>query len=228
MKAITIKQPWAQLICEGVKDIENRTWKTSYRGRVLIHTSAKPNRYPLDMIFTQVQLDEMLKQNTENYWCGHKEFGAKYCDSAIIGSVEIVDCVQNHSSVWAEKFTETKKCPNCGCEDCIEIYDFNNVKTYRCCANCKQEWFTDVNYYDKQIYNWVLENPVLFKNPILNVKGKLSFWESGYEVCHICGKPADLICAKCGEWFCSHCQTPYNQFTQINYDCCKSCDKREE
>lgn len=27
MKAITIKQPWASLIVEGVKDIENRTWR---------------------------------------------------------------------------------------------------------------------------------------------------------------------------------------------------------
>ena len=27
MKALTIKQPWADLIIAGVKDIENRTWK---------------------------------------------------------------------------------------------------------------------------------------------------------------------------------------------------------
>ena len=103
MKAITVKQPFAQLICEGIKDIENRTWKTNLRERVLIHTSAKPNTFPLDMVFTQMQLDEMLKHNTMLYWCGHKEFGAKYYDSAIIGSVEIVDCVKNHSSIWAEK-----------------------------------------------------------------------------------------------------------------------------
>lgn len=28
MKAITIKQPWASLIVSGLKDIENRSWKT--------------------------------------------------------------------------------------------------------------------------------------------------------------------------------------------------------
>ena len=32
-------------------------------------------------------------------------------------------------------------------------------------------------YKDKPIYNWVLANPILYKKPILNVKGKLSFWE---------------------------------------------------
>ena len=45
MKAISIKQPWASLIVEGLKDIENRTWKCpeKYIGqRVLIHSSARP------------------------------------------------------------------------------------------------------------------------------------------------------------------------------------------
>lgn len=37
MKVITIKQPWATLIAEGYKEYEFRTWKTKYRGDVLIH-----------------------------------------------------------------------------------------------------------------------------------------------------------------------------------------------
>ena len=37
MKVITIKQPWATLIAEGYKEYEFRTWKTKYRGEILIH-----------------------------------------------------------------------------------------------------------------------------------------------------------------------------------------------
>lgn len=37
MKAITVKQPWATLIAEGYKEYEFRTWKTKYRGDILIH-----------------------------------------------------------------------------------------------------------------------------------------------------------------------------------------------
>ena len=37
MKVITIKQPWASLIAEGIKEYEFRTWKTKYRGEILIH-----------------------------------------------------------------------------------------------------------------------------------------------------------------------------------------------
>ena len=37
MKAITICQPFAELIARNEKPIENRTWFTTYRGELLIH-----------------------------------------------------------------------------------------------------------------------------------------------------------------------------------------------
>ena len=37
MKALTICQPYASLIARGEKRVENRTWPTSYRGRLYIH-----------------------------------------------------------------------------------------------------------------------------------------------------------------------------------------------
>ncbi|WAK44406.1 hypothetical protein [Erwinia phage vB_Ea_2910A] len=41
MKALSIRQPWAWLITQGHKKIENRTWDTKKRGRFLIHASSK-------------------------------------------------------------------------------------------------------------------------------------------------------------------------------------------
>ena len=37
MKVLTIKQPWASLIVNGHKKYEFRSWKTKYRGKILIH-----------------------------------------------------------------------------------------------------------------------------------------------------------------------------------------------
>ena len=37
MKALTIKEPWATLIIDGYKKYEFRSWKTKYRGKILIH-----------------------------------------------------------------------------------------------------------------------------------------------------------------------------------------------
>jgi ASCH domain len=37
MKALTILQPWAEMIARGVKLVENRIWQTKYRGPLVIH-----------------------------------------------------------------------------------------------------------------------------------------------------------------------------------------------
>ena len=39
MKALSLKQPWAELILQGKKKIEIRKWNTHFRGEFLIHAS---------------------------------------------------------------------------------------------------------------------------------------------------------------------------------------------
>ena len=41
MKVISIKEPFATLIKNGMKKIETRSWKTNYRGEIFIHASGK-------------------------------------------------------------------------------------------------------------------------------------------------------------------------------------------
>ena len=44
MKALSIRQPWAELILQGKKKIEIRKWNTKFRGYFLIHASTKLER----------------------------------------------------------------------------------------------------------------------------------------------------------------------------------------
>ena len=44
MKAITIWQPWAQLVAVGAKNYETRSWSTRYRGAIAIHAAKKRDR----------------------------------------------------------------------------------------------------------------------------------------------------------------------------------------
>jgi hypothetical protein len=41
IRALTIRQPWAELILRGRKPYELRSWKTKYRGPLAIHAAAK-------------------------------------------------------------------------------------------------------------------------------------------------------------------------------------------
>lgn len=46
MKALSVKQPWANLIAQGLKTIETRLWATNYRGPLLIVSSKTPDIAP--------------------------------------------------------------------------------------------------------------------------------------------------------------------------------------
>jgi ASCH domain len=43
IKTITIKQPYASAIILGLKDVENRTWTTTHRGTIAIHSARSIN-----------------------------------------------------------------------------------------------------------------------------------------------------------------------------------------
>lgn len=73
MKVITLKQPWATLVAEGIKKYEFRTWKTNYRGKVLIHAGAGID-----------------KQELERF----KDLNLEYPSKKIIAEVEIDDCLE--------------------------------------------------------------------------------------------------------------------------------------
>jgi hypothetical protein len=103
MKALTIKNPWAMLIALGVKDIENRTWRTNFRGRIYIHAALKPvpfNGMLNGMSFTQAQLKDVFKLNLPERYPDHM---SKYPNACIVGEVDIIDCIKDHPSVWAER-----------------------------------------------------------------------------------------------------------------------------
>lgn len=49
LRCLSIRQPWAWLVCVGAKRIENRTWQTDFRGTIAIHASiSKSNTKALE------------------------------------------------------------------------------------------------------------------------------------------------------------------------------------
>ena len=108
MKVLTIREPWASLIVNGYKEYEFRSWKTNYRGKILIHTSSIMDKDMLDR---------------------YKDYNLDYITGAIIGEAEIVDCIMvdkefnddlrkknpivygrsNHTETYAWKLDNVKK-----------------------------------------------------------------------------------------------------------------------
>ncbi|PJZ89519.1 ASCH domain-containing protein [Leptospira levettii] len=87
MKTLSIRQPWAELIVSGLKDIENRDWPTRYRGEILVHASKTFDKESFD--FLQNELGLFPGKTKSDFQLG-----------GIVGKTTIVDCVSNSKSKW--------------------------------------------------------------------------------------------------------------------------------
>ena len=74
MKVLTIRQPWASLIMAGLKEYEFRSWKTNYRGELLIHAGKT--------------IDKEAEKRLKKY------LPAVLPTEQILGKVELIDCIK--------------------------------------------------------------------------------------------------------------------------------------
>ncbi len=81
-RALSVRQPWAYAILHLGKDVENRSWRTHFRGRLLIQVSLKVER--AEALKLKLDPDDLPT-------------------GVLVGSVEIVDCIRNSKSRWAER-----------------------------------------------------------------------------------------------------------------------------
>ena len=78
MKVLSIKNPWATLIVDGYKKYEFRSWKTNYRGKILIHAGKGIDK-------------EAMKK--------FEHLNLNYPSSKIIAKVKILDCIELNDEI---------------------------------------------------------------------------------------------------------------------------------
>jgi hypothetical protein len=97
--ALSIRQPWAWLIVNGWKDIENRSWRTQFRGPVLIHASkAAMNEDDWSDLRAGRSLVDGLPIAHDFVPPGENWNDLGW--GGIVGQAEVVDCVSTHPSRW--------------------------------------------------------------------------------------------------------------------------------
>lgn len=117
MKALSIRQPYAWLIVNGHKDIENRDWATNFRGRVLIHAGLT---YP----------KRDYRDDAEDY---PDQYGGSYparesMIGGIVGVATITGCVDRSDSKWfmgpyGFTLTDAKPLPFVPCKGMLGFFN---------------------------------------------------------------------------------------------------------
>ncbi len=91
MKAISIRQPWAHMIIEGWKPIENRTWYTKFRGDIQIHAAKGCTNAEYNEAVAFVRgFNKVLAAGIPPL--------DRLDRGGIIGIVRLTDCVKKHAS----------------------------------------------------------------------------------------------------------------------------------
>ena len=88
MKVLTVRQPYAWLLIHGGKDIENRSYRTSHRGPLLIQASARSPRAYFDAAM------EFARSRGISIPVDSLRSGS------LSALVELVDCVSVSASPW--------------------------------------------------------------------------------------------------------------------------------
>lgn len=113
MKVITLKEPWASLVVQGFKKYEFRSWKTNYRGKVLIHAGKS-------------------KEDVDRF----KNYNLDISSGEIIGEAYITDCI-----FVSEEFDKRlRKCDAIVYEhNHVGLYAFKleNIKKYTKKIKCR-------------------------------------------------------------------------------------------
>lgn len=65
--ALSLKQPWANLIRDGRKTIETRTWSTSFRGELLLCASKQPPIAPWGCAICLVEVTDCRPMRRQDW-----------------------------------------------------------------------------------------------------------------------------------------------------------------
>lgn len=88
MKALSLWQPWASLVIVGAKQYETRSWKTNYRGLLVIHAALKWDK----------ELEALLTSFVRDFGLNLK--GAPL--GVALGTVELVNCFRTEDVLGRE------------------------------------------------------------------------------------------------------------------------------
>jgi ASCH domain len=116
LPALSVRQPWASLIVRGIKDLENRTWTTRYRGRLLIHASGT-----IDEEFGAADFAKYAKRLGEVARIDDLPRGG------VVGVVRLVECVDVSRSRWHEGpvgwvFKDARPVPFIACRGALAVF----------------------------------------------------------------------------------------------------------
>jgi len=170
---LSVKAPYSYLICYGVKDVENRTWRTDYRGPLYIHSShgcgefigfPDLSGYPLPLFD---ELDGLYHKDTREF-SGEAEHilfdgGELLMRKEFAEDARVAAEYRMMTDLFAKENAERVCFHESAVIGKVDLVDIQQ--------DYASPWSEAGNFH------WILKNAVLFDKPVRFVKGKLRIWK---------------------------------------------------
>lgn len=174
MKTLSILNPLAYLVAAGLKDVENRTWKTEYRGPLLIHASGSDikagwspdfSAWPHLAIteeYARANLGTLDFQTAKYYGPDADSFTLK------VDPESLTDQERRERYLFNTSFRLGMKGKVFyASQSIVGMVDLVDIVT-----KSESPWAEK-----ESPYYWILKNAKFFRVPFLYVKGRLNLWD---------------------------------------------------
>lgn len=180
VRCISLWQPWATaLFLPELKPIETRHWSTPFQGTLAIHVAKMASREVVSFFNDKINdpVDTYPKAAFSEF--GYHSF-AQLPLGAIIGTVEMVDCIATANLPFHELEEELDKIGEL--DDKLrgqrQVANFNIFRHFM--ANQDDAWNEWVRCetwgnFQQERFGWCFKNPILLSKPI-PYKGKQGFF----------------------------------------------------
>ena len=172
MKTLSVRESWAYYIVAGLKDVENRMWRTEYRGPLLIHVSGEYNGIPdpaeagdlclpVGCDYFRVCGIAHKTATMGKFW--QKNEGGKVAFKAK-KSEKLPDKIEREWAFWDRILTrQPPYCPTHAVIGMVELVDI--------VRDSPSPWA------EKGQYHWILKNAQWFDKPFVGIAGKMGLFE---------------------------------------------------
>jgi hypothetical protein len=153
-------------ICAGVKTVENRTWRTEYKGKILIHASGDSFAYPDFKYLPKKYREELLDRSDRNNWNDASQSMLNYCE------------LLNMAYAFYGKDINNQEPPEKWLKTAVKEHGYfmPSMAIIGECDLVDIVRNSDDPFAEPNCYHWLLDNAYLYDKPIINVAGRLRLW----------------------------------------------------
>ncbi len=174
LTCLSVNNPVSYLICYGIKEVENRSWTTEYRGTLHIHSSGRVgfrgmpdfSRFPMPVLHEFDEfLTEIQRMDEAGTYVGIPDEGVRV---ELKNEQRQPENVINQYRLLADVYAHYRS------GDQSAFFHANAIIGTADLVDIVTD--SDSEWAEPERYHWILENAQIFEKPMTGIRERAGLW----------------------------------------------------